>query len=61
MKLVVHDRREGRADVETLLAEGPERLAVCGGAALAKALRRAWTGDKAKFQEEHFAWRTAKG
>ncbi len=61
VKLVVHDRREGRADVETLLAEGPERLAVCGGAALAKALRRAWTGDKAKFQEEHFAWRTAKG
>lgn len=61
VKLVVHDGRHGRADVETLLAEGPERLAVCGGTALSKALRSAWTGDKAKFQEERFAWRTANG
>ncbi len=58
--LKIHDRRNGRVPAETLLAEKPERIALCGSTALRKSLQRAWTGSQSAFSVEHFAWRHSK-
>ena len=57
VKLKIHDRRQGKATIDTLLAERPDLVAVCGGTTLAKQLRKHWKGEKHKFLVEHFAWR----
>ena len=58
--LRVFESKVRRATVEELLADKPERLAICGGASLAKSLRKTWKGSPDALMTEEFHWRHAK-
>lgn len=58
--LRIFESRIRRATPAELLADSPERLAVCGGASLARGLRKAWRGAPEAFMTEEFHWRHSK-
>jgi len=58
--LRIFESRIRRATPVELLADSPERLAVCGGASLACGLRKAWRGAPEAFMTEESHWRHSK-
>ena len=57
--LKLYESHCNRATVDEILADRPDRLAICGNAKLTKALRKAWDGREEHFQTESFNWRHA--
>lgn len=53
----IESRVTGRAAPETLLADHPERVAVCGSTPLTASLRKLWKGSNEDFMTEVFSWR----